>query len=223
VLKVGLTGGVASGKSTLAGFLSRLGAAVCDADLVVAELYRPGRPGALAVQELFGQGALATDGGVDRDALARLVLANPSARRRLEEAVHPLVRGSVEGWFAALSHASVLPGVAVVEAALLVETGAYRDQDRLVVVAAPYEARRTWALAAGWTAKKFAQVVAAQLDDEAREAVADYVIVNDRGPDALERAARELWSFLQEDAGTLAAGAPLPARRRKGKREDGRG
>jgi dephospho-CoA kinase len=175
------------------------------------------------VQELFGQGALATDGGVDRDALARLVLANPSARRRLEEAVHPLVRGSVEGWFAALSHASVLPGVAVVEAALLVETGAYRDQDRLVVVAAPYEARRTWALAAGWTAKKFAQVVAAQLDDEAREAVADYVIVNDRGPDALERAARELWSFLQEDAGTLAAGAPLPARRRKGKREDGRG
>lgn len=213
MLRVGLTGGVASGKSTLARLLSAFGAAVCDADVVVEELYRPGRPGALAVQELFGQKALAGDGGVDRDALARLVLTDPGARRRLEEAVHPLVRKSVEGWFAALAHASALPGVAVVEAALLVETGAYRGQDRLVVVSAPYELRQERALAAGWTAKKFAQVVAAQLDDLAREAVADYVVRNEGGLDALERAARELWLMLQEDACLLATGKPLPPRR----------
>lgn len=213
MLRVGLTGGVASGKSTLARLLSEFGAAVCDADIVVEELYRPGHPGALAVQELFGQEALARDGGVDRDALARLVLADPGARRRLEEAVHPLVRKSVEGWFAALAHASALPGVAVVEAALLVETGAYRGQDRLVVVSAPHELRRERALAAGWTAKKFAQVVAAQLDDPAREAVADYVVRNEGGLDALERAAREFWSMLQEDACLLATGKPLPPRR----------
>jgi len=213
VLRVGLTGGVASGKSTLARLLGDLGAALCDADVVVEELYRPGRPGALAVQELFGQGALTGDGGVDRDALARLVLSDPEARRRLEGAVHPLVRKSVEGWFAALAHAPVLPGVAVVEAALLVETGAYRDQDRLVVVSAPYEVRRVRALAAGWTARKFAQVVAAQRDDAAREAAADYVIRNDGALDALERAARELWSMLQEDARLLATGEPLPPRR----------
>ena len=213
MLRVGLTGGVASGKSTLARLLSGFGAAVCDADVVVEELYKPGRPGALAVQELFGQEALARDGAVDRDALARLVLADPGARRRLEEAVHPLVRKSVEGWFAALAHASALPGVAVVEAALLVETGAYRGQDRLVVVSAPHELRRERALAAGWTARKFAQVVAAQLDDPAREAVADYVIRNDGTLDALERAARELWLMLQEDACLLATGKPLPPRR----------
>jgi dephospho-CoA kinase len=216
VLKVGLTGGVASGKSTLAGFLAGLGAAVCDADLVVEELYRPGRPGALAVRELFGHGALAPDGGVDRGALARLVLADPAARRRLEDGVHPLVRKSVEGWFAALSRASALPLVAVVEAALLVETGAYRDQDRLVVVTAPYEARRAWALAAGWSASKFAQVVAAQLDDAAREAVADYVIANLGGREMLASSARDLWTMLAEDARQLAAGTPLPARRKKG-------
>lgn len=223
MLKVGLTGGVASGKSTVAGLLSGLGAAVCDADRVVEELYRPGRPGTLAVQELFGEGALTPDGGVDRDALARLVLADPVARRRLERAVHPLVRKSVEGWFAALSHASALPGVAVVEAALLVETGAYRDQDRLVVVSAPYEVRRARALGAGWNAKKFAQVVAAQLDDAAREAVADYVIVNGGDLNALEGAARELWSRLEEDARLLGAGKGLPVRRTKVEEEKGRG
>lgn len=216
MLKVGLTGGVASGKSTLAGLLSGLGAAVCDADLVVVELYRPGRPGAQTVGELFGRGALTPDGGVDRDALARLVLADPEARRKLEEAVHPLVRKSVEGWHAALAHASTTTAVAVVEAALLVETGAYRDQDRLVVVTAPLEARRVWALAAGWSARKFAQVVAAQLDDAAREAVADYVIRNDGALEALERAARDLWSLLQEDAHLLAAGKPLPTRKQLG-------
>jgi dephospho-CoA kinase len=216
MLKVGLTGGVASGKSTLAGLLSGLGAAVCDADLMVVELYRPGRPGAQTVGELFGRGALTPDDGVDRDALARLVLADPEARRKLEEAVHPLVRKSIEGWHAALAHASTPPAVAVVEAALLVETGAYRDQDRLVVVTAPLEARRVWALAAGWSAGRFAQVVAAQLDDAAREAVADYVIRNDGALEVLERAARDLWSLLQEDAHLVAAGKPLPARKQFG-------
>jgi dephospho-CoA kinase len=213
VLRVGLTGGAASGKSTLARLLGGLGAAVCDADAVVEELYQPGRPGALVVQELFGPGALAGDRSVDRGALARLVLTDPAARRRLEEAVHPLVRKAVEGWLSALAHASALPGVAVVEAALLVETGAYRDQDRLVVVSAPYEVRRARALAGGWSAMKFAQVVAAQLDDPAREAVADYVVRNDGGLDALGRAARELWPMLQEDARVFAAGGALTPRR----------
>lgn len=213
MLRVGLTGGVASGKTTLAALLGGLGAAVCDADVVVEELYEPGRPGALVVQELFGPVALAGDRGVDRSALARLVLTDPAARRRLEEAVHPLVRKAVEGWFSALAHASALPGVAVVEAALLVETGAYRDQDRLVVVSAPYEVRRARALSAGWTANRFAQVVAAQLDDPTREAAADYVVHNEGGLDALEHAARELWPMLQEDARLRAAGTPLPPRR----------
>ena len=213
MLRVGLTGGVASGKSTLARLLGGLGAAVCDADVMVEELYQPGRPGALVVQELFEKDALTEDGGVDRDALARLVLTDPTARRRLEEAVHPLVRKAVEGWFSALAHASALPGVAVVEAALLVETGAYRDQDRLVVVSAPYEVRRERALAAGWSAMKFAQVVAAQLDDPAREAVADYVVRNESGLDVLGRAARELWPMLQEDTRLLATANPLPPRR----------
>lgn len=212
MLKVGLTGGVASGKSTLARMLAQRGARICDADVVVEELYRAGRPGAAAVRELFGSDSLAGDGSVDREGLARLVLADAAALRMLEEAVHPLVRKSVEGWFAALAHATELPGVAVVEAALLVETGAYRSQDRLVVVSAAYQIRRERALAAGWTVERFSQVADAQLDDPAREAVADYVVRNDDGVDALERAAGGLWTMLQEDARLLAAGKALPPR-----------
>jgi dephospho-CoA kinase len=192
--------------------LAQRGARICDADVVVEELYRAGRPGAAAVRELFGSDALAGDGSVDREGLARLVLADAAARRRLEEAVHPLVRKSVEGWFAALAHATELPGVAVVEAALLVETGAYRSQDRLVVVSAAYQIRRERALAAGWTAERFSQVADAQLDDPAREAVADYVVRNEDGVDALEREAEALWTMLQEDARLLAAGKALPPR-----------
>jgi dephospho-CoA kinase len=213
VLKVGLTGGVASGKSALGRLLEQFGAALCDADVVVEELYRPGRPGAAAVAELFGREALDAGGGVDRTTLARLVLADPAARRRLEGAIHPLVRKAMEGWFAALARGTAPPAVAVVEAALLVETGAYRDHDRLVVVAAPQAARRAWALAAGWPEQKYAQVVAAQLDDDAREAVADYVVRNDGDLVVLGNRARGLWALLEEDARLRAAGKPLRARR----------
>jgi dephospho-CoA kinase len=213
VLKVGLTGGVASGKSTLGRLLEQFGAALCDADVVVEELYRPGRPGAAAVAELFGREALDAGGGVDRTTLARLVLADPAARRRLEGAIHPLVRKAMEGWFAALARGTAPPAVAVVEAALLVETGAYRDHDRLVVVTAPPAARRARALAAGWSAEKFDQIVAAQLDDAAREAVADYVVANDGTPEALAGRAQELWALLEEDARALAAGGALAKRR----------
>jgi dephospho-CoA kinase len=213
VLRVGLTGGVASGKSTLARLLCDLGAAVCDADLVVRELYRSGGPGARAVETLFGPGLLAADGAVDRAALGGLVLADPDARRRLEEAVHPLVHEWLGGWFGPLEHSPDPPAVAVVEAALLVETGFRREFHRLVVVTAPGPARRARALAAGWTPGAFGRVLAAQLDDAAREEAADYIVPNAGDEPALKAAAARLWNVLLEDARLLAAGNTLPPRR----------
>src|SRR5512139_2293162 len=119
MLKVGLTGGVASGKSAVARLLAARGAAVRDADRVVEELYRRGAPGAAAVAGLFGPAALAPDGSVDRGRLADLVLADPNRRRALEAAIHPLVRAELVRWTGALEGAEPAPAVAVVEAALL--------------------------------------------------------------------------------------------------------
>ncbi|MDD5562534.1 MAG: dephospho-CoA kinase [Thermoanaerobaculaceae bacterium] len=213
MLRVGLTGGVASGKSALAALLARLGAAACDADAIVAELYRPGGAAVAAVARIFGAGVVAPDGGVDRGALAAAALADPAARQRLEAAVHPLVRARVAAWLEAAAAAATPPDVAVVEAALLVETGSFRDYDRLVAVAVPEPARVARALAKGWPEAKVRRIVAAQASDGERAAAADYVVRNDGEPEALAAAARRLWALLVEDAQRLRAGVPLPPRR----------
>ncbi len=212
MLRAGLAGGVASGKSALAALLARFGAAVCDADEVVGELYRPGGAGSTAVERLFGRAVLAGDGGVDRARLAGVALSDPQARRRLEAAVHPLVRAAVAAWLQELARAGP-PQVAVVEAALLVETGTFADYDRLVVVAAPEAERLARALGKGWPEARFRRVAAAQAADEAREAVADYLVRNDGGLPAPAAAAARLWALLVEDARRLEEGAPLPPRR----------
>jgi len=213
VLRVGLTGGVASGKSTLGRLLAGFGAAVCDADALVEELYRPGGAGAKAVRDLFGASVLDGAGGVDRSALARVVFSDPAALRRLENAVHPQVRARVAGWFEGLRRQERAPLVAVVEAALLVETELHADYDRLIVVTGREGARRERALAAGWRAERLDAVMAAQTTDPERAAVADYVVCNDRGPDVLAGTARALWMLLSEDAARVSEGLPLLQRR----------
>ena len=212
MLKVGLTGGVASGKSTVAHLLAEHGAAVRDADEVVRRLYLPGRRGARAAAELFGERVLTAAGGVDHAALAGVVLDDGAARRRLAQAIHPLVRAELDLWAGELGARETPPSVAVVEAALLVETGSYRSYHRLVTVSAPVEVRRERALASGWTAVAVERVLAAQLDDARREAVADYVIRNGAGVVALRAAVDALWPMLLDNAVLLAAGKALPPR-----------
>jgi dephospho-CoA kinase len=116
-------------------------------------------------------------------------------------------------WLQGLEQAERPPQVAVVEAALLVETGTFRDYDRLVVVAAPDAERLARALAKGWPEARFRRVAAAQAADEAREAVADYLVRNGGDLAALAAAAGRLWRLLVEDACLLDEGAPLPPRR----------
>lgn len=200
MLKVGLTGGVASGKSTVAAALAALGAATCDADAVVASLYAPGTDCTRAIAARFGAAVLANDGGIDRRALGSVVLADREARRWLEAVVHPAVRAEIAAWFEHLRATQPDLEVAVVEAALLVETGSWRDYDRLVVVSAPLAVRRARAAAAGWDAAAFERVLAAQLGDAAREAVADYVVVNAKSRSELTAAVERLWVQLARDA-----------------------
>ncbi|HEY3169757.1 MAG TPA: dephospho-CoA kinase, partial [Thermoanaerobaculia bacterium] len=92
MLRVGLTGGLASGKSTVAARLAHLGAEIVDADEIVADLYRPGGPDEAAARELFGEAVFDERSGIDRAQLARRIFADPASRRALESRIHPLVR-----------------------------------------------------------------------------------------------------------------------------------
>ena len=132
MLRVGLTGGIACGKSEVVRRLSAAGLPTLDLDRVAHELMAPGRPGTAAVVAAFGPSVLAPDGAVDRRALGALVFADPSARQRLNGILHPLIRAEEDRRAQSVAHG---PGALLVtDAALLVETGSHLRFDRLVVV-----------------------------------------------------------------------------------------
>jgi dephospho-CoA kinase len=172
-LLVGLTGGLASGKSTVAGWLAEAGCAVVDADRLVAELYRPGGEGAAAVAALAGRAVLDAAGGVDPTALARRLFDDPELRRAVERAVHPLVRQR----FAALAGEASEP-IVVLEATLLVEAGYARDFDVVVTVESPSERQVARAVARGMEESEARRRLAAQGDGVLRRAAADFVLEN---------------------------------------------
>lgn len=201
-LRVGLTGGLASGKSTVARELARAGFTVVDADRLVADLYRAGAAGTRAVERLFGPGLLAADGAVDKPALARRVFADPRARARLERAIHPLVRAA----FAEIARQR--PGVVVLEATLLVEAGDAPDFDFLVTVEAPEEVRLRRAVERGLPEEEARARLAAQGAGDARRAAADRVLVNDGD---LRRLRREVARLAEELRRRAAAPDPPEA------------
>jgi dephospho-CoA kinase len=134
-LRVGLTGGLASGKSTVAGWLRDEGFEVIDADRLVAELHQPGGQGAAAVRALFGPEMLDARGAVDHAKVAARVFRDPEARFALESAIHPLVRRRFE------EIAAKAQGIVILEATLLVEAGYAPGFDLVVTVEAPCELR----------------------------------------------------------------------------------
>jgi dephospho-CoA kinase len=174
-LLVGLTGGIASGKSAVADLLAARGAVIIDADRLAREAVAPGTPGLAAVVARFGEGVLRPDGSLDRPALGRLVFADPAARRDLEAIIHPAVRGLAAELTAAVPDGSVV--VQVIP--LLVETGqtgafdvvAVVDVDPAVQVARVRERD-------GLDAAAAADRLRAQATRPARLAAADWVIHN---------------------------------------------
>lgn len=197
-LLVGLTGGLASGKSTVARLLEDRGCRVVDADDVVAWLYESGRPGARAVGEQFGADYLDTAGTVDRGRLAELAFADEAARRRLEEAVHPLVRRRFEEL--AASGAAEGAEIVVLEATLLVEAGFGDAFDVVVTVEAPEAMRRARAVDRGLSPEQAEERLAAQGAGEARRAAADVTVDNSAGLGELERRVEELLAELRRRA-----------------------
>jgi dephospho-CoA kinase len=190
-LRVGLTGGIGSGKSTVADWLRDAGFEVVDADLLVADLYRPGGEGAAAVRDLLGPEMLGGEGGVDHPKVAARVFSDPQARRALEQAVHPLVRKRFHEIEARTS------GVAVLEATLLVEAGYGPDFDLIVTVEAPCELRLDRAVARGMSEEAVRARLLAQGDGEDRRKAAHRILDNSGGLEHLRRQVDELIDELK--------------------------
>ncbi len=198
MLRIGLTGGIGSGKSEVARRFDRWGALVVDADRIAREVVEPGTRGLGQVVAEFGEEMLAGDGALDRDKLGRAVFADPDARRRLEAIVHPLV-----GERSAELMAAAPPGAVVVyDVPLLVESGLAGAYDAVVVVDAPDDVRvRRLTHDRGMTGEDAQARIAAQASRAERLAAADHVISNGGTLADLDRAAAKVWARLSAGSG----------------------
>lgn len=192
---VGLTGGIGTGKSTVAGLLRGMGVPVIDADQVARDVVEPGTSGLARIVEAFGPGVLGPDGRLDRAAMRRRIATDADARRQLEAITHPAIRQAIGERLAALA-AEGHPA-AVVEAALMVETGSWRLYDALVVVTcSPEEQLRRVMARDGMTEADARALVATQMPLADKEKAATHVIRNDGGLEELEARTRTSWAVV---------------------------
>lgn len=204
MLAIGLTGGIASGKSLAAAAFAALGVPVIEADRVAREVVAPGGPGLGAIRERFGVQYLQADGGLDRRKLRELVFADEDARRDLESITHPLIRARLVEW----RDAQRAP-YGVLDVPILVEAGMNKLVSRILVIDAPEPVQLERLMKRDRIGAGLArQMLAAQASREQRLGQADDVIRNTAGPEQVASAVQQLHPFYLE----LAAGAPRPDR-----------
>ena len=228
--RVGLTGGIASGKSRAAEVFAQSGVPVIDSDVIAREVVAPGSAGLDAIRSRFGAGVLLPDGSLDRRALRERVFADPTARRDLEAITHPLIRQKMaddsaraggpyqvhviplltEGVRKAAAGAAASGAPTPADAS---PTGRPRGLERILVIDCPEEMQVARVMARDRVDEAGARaVLAAQVSRTERLALADDVILNDRGPEALEEAVRTLHQrYLTLAATTTAPAGPGPA------------
>lgn len=182
MFKVGLTGGIGSGKSTVADLFAGQGVPVIDTDVIARTLTAPGGMALDAVRAAFGDQVMQADGSLDRAALRRRVFSDADARHQLEAILHPRIRLAVEQQLATLAAPYVL-----IVIPLLVETGAYQEVlDRVLLVDCPEDQQIARVMArSGLTLDEVKAILAAQAARAARLAIADDVISNTASPEAL--------------------------------------
>lgn len=189
MLKVALTGGIGSGKSTVAEMLEECGAIIIDSDQLARDVIERGTPGYDSALNAFGDEIL-LDGEIDRTRLADIVFKDESKRQLLESIIHPLVREKAESLMKSAPSGSVI----VNQIPLLVETEGAKRFDYVITVSATKEVRRQRLLERGMKDYEISKRMAAQVDDVAREAIANYVIDNNGSRDELQRLVEDLWN-----------------------------
>ena len=189
MLNVALTGGIGSGKSAVAEFLQECGAVIFDSDQLARDVIERGTEGFEAVLAAFGDTVL-TDGEIDRSTLAEIVFQDEDQRKKLEGIIHPLVREAAESLMKKLPTDSVV----INQIPLLVESNGAKRFDHVITVSASEELRRQRLLQRGLKDYEITKRIQAQVDDAAREEIADSIIKNEGSLEDLERIVENLWN-----------------------------
>lgn len=201
-LLVGLTGSIATGKSTVSRMFAHLGARVLDADLLAREVVMPGQPAYLKIVEEFGQGVVQDDGTLDRKALGAIVFAEPARRKRLEEITHPAIAARQQRILSVLDE-EAFEGIVIWDVALLFETGGVARMDRVVVVATDPETELARLMSRDGIAEADARArIASQMPVAEKAKRAHYVIDNSGDRVHTERQVKVVYEAL---LGELAA------------------
>lgn len=196
---IGLTGGIASGKTSVAALLERLGAAVVDADLLAREVVEPGEPALSAIAAAFGEGVLKEDGTLDRAALGEIVFGDPAARRTLEGITHPAIRARGEEKLRRLRDEGVETAFYV--APLLIEAGGSSRVDEIWVVYLDREGQLTRLMARdGLSREAASRRIDSQMPMEEKRLLGKVVIDNRGSREELEAQVLKIW---QEEIGPL--------------------
>lgn len=198
ILKVGLTGGIASGKSTIVRMLAALGCITVDADAIVARLYRPGEAGHEAIVGTYGTGVLLPDGEIDRKKLADIAFSTPEEAKKLNALIHPLVIAEQARLFREAEERGE-DAIFIVEATLLLESGGKQRFDRIVVVDVDPKVQMARAIGRGVTAEEAKRRIANQMPREERLRLADYVIDNNGDEGAALAEATRVYELLRAD------------------------
>jgi dephospho-CoA kinase len=198
ILKVGLTGGIASGKSTIVRMLAGLGCITVDADAIVARLYRPGEAGHEVIVRTYGKEILLPDGEIDRKKLADIAFSKPEEAQKLNALIHPIVVAEQARLFREAEERGE-DAIYIVEATLLLESGGRERFDRIVVVDVDPDVQIARAIGRGMTAEEAKRRIAHQMPREERLRHADYVIDNSGDEGAALAEATRVYGLLRGD------------------------
>jgi dephospho-CoA kinase len=198
-LLVGLTGGIATGKSTVSALLRQLGCEIIDADLLAREVVEPGQPALAQIVTEFGRDVVTAAGALDRKKLGAIVFANPERRRRLEAITHPAIRDRFQARLDELAERGFV-GLVVFDAAVMIEGGNYKNLDRLVVVVTdePTQLARLHGRD-GTDDAENRRKVASQMPLAEKAKLAEYVIDNSGDREATAEQVRRVFAVLMSE------------------------
>jgi dephospho-CoA kinase len=204
-LLVGLTGGIATGKSTVSDLLRRLGCEIIDADLLAREVVEPGQPALRQIAAEFGPDVVTAGGALDRKRLGAIVFADPERRRRLEAITHPAIRERFQARLDELAEKGFV-GIVVFDAPVMIESGNYKNMERMVVVVTD-DATQLARLRGrdGTDDTENGRKIASQMPLAEKAKLADYVIDNSGGREATAEQVRRVYAALMSELQSRAA------------------